>query len=34
VVNISWICSRSIFGNSINTEAVQTARIVIRRQGT
>ena len=34
VVNISWICSRSIFGNSINTEAVQTARIVIRRQGS
>ena len=34
VVNISWICSRSIFGNSINTEAVQTARIVIRRKGT
>jgi len=34
VVNISWICSRSIFGNNINTEAVQTARIVIRRQGS
>ena len=34
VENISWICSRSIFGNSINTESVQTARIVIRRQGT
>ena len=34
VVNISWICARSIFGNSINTESVQTARIVIRRQGT
>ena len=34
VVNISWICSRSIFGNNINTESVQTARIVIRRQGT
>jgi len=34
VVNISWICSRSIFCNSINTESVQTARIVIRRQGT
>jgi len=34
VVNISWVCSRSIFGNSINTESVQTARIVIRRQGT
>src|SRR5258708_18039169 len=34
VVNISWICSRSIFGNNINTESVQTARIVIRRQGS
>ncbi len=34
VVNISWLCSRSIFGIKATTESVQTARIVIRRQGT
>ncbi len=33
VVNISWICSRTIFGKKENTESVQTARIVIRKQG-
>ena len=34
VVNIAWVCSRSLFGNKENTESVQTARIVIRKQGT
>jgi len=34
VVNVSWICSRTIFGIKNNTESVQTARIVIRKQGT
>jgi hypothetical protein len=34
VVNVSWACSRSIFGRKENTESVQTARIVIRKQGT
>jgi hypothetical protein len=34
VVNVSWICSRSILGVKENTESVQTARIVIRKQGT
>jgi Tfp pilus assembly protein PilW len=34
VVNVSWMCSRSIFGRAENTESVQTARIVIRKQGT
>ena len=34
VVNVSWVCSRSIFGRKENTESVQTARIVIRKQGT
>ena len=33
VVNVSWNCSRSILGHRANTENVQTARIVIRRQG-
>jgi hypothetical protein len=34
VVNVSWLCSRTIFGRKENTESVQTARIVIRKQGT
>lgn len=34
VVNVSWNCSRTILGNKANTENVQTARIVIRKQGT
>jgi Tfp pilus assembly protein PilW len=34
VVDAAWNCSRTIFGVKANTENVQTARIVIRRQGT
>ena len=34
VVNVSWVCSRTILGRKQNTESVQTARIVIRKQGT
>jgi hypothetical protein len=33
VVNVSWICSRQIMNGMENTESVQTARIVIRKQG-
>lgn len=33
VVNVSWNCSRTILGTRMNTESVQTARIVIRKQG-
>src|SRR5262245_6003245 len=33
VVNVAWNCSRMILGHKANTENVQTARIVIRRQG-
>jgi hypothetical protein len=32
VVNVSWNCSRQILGSKVNTESVQTARIVIRKQ--
>ncbi len=34
VINVSWVCSRSLFGRKENTESVQTARIVIRKQGS
>ena len=32
LVSVSWICSRKIMGNRMNTESVQTAKIVIRKQ--
>jgi Tfp pilus assembly protein PilW len=34
VVNVTWKCSHTILGRVANTENVQTARIVIRKQGT
>lgn len=34
VVDVAWNCYREILGVKANTENVQTARIVIRRQGT
>lgn len=30
-VTVTWVCSRSILGSKINTESVQTAKIVIRK---
>jgi hypothetical protein len=30
LIDVSWICSRSIFGQKMNTEASQTARVAIR----
>ena len=32
LISVSWICSRSILGSKMNTESVQTAKIVIRKQ--
>jgi type II secretory pathway component PulJ len=32
LVQLSWICSRQIFGLKVNTESVQSAKIVIRKQ--
>ncbi|HWN96259.1 MAG TPA: prepilin-type N-terminal cleavage/methylation domain-containing protein [Methylomirabilota bacterium] len=32
VISVSWICSRTILGSKMNTESVQTAKIVIRKQ--
>lgn len=32
LISVSWICSRSILGSRLNTESVQTAKIVIRKQ--
>jgi Tfp pilus assembly protein PilV len=30
LIRVSWICSRTIFGLKMNTESVQSAKIVIR----
>jgi len=30
LIDVSWVCSRSYLGNPLNTESVQTARIVLR----
>jgi len=32
LISVSWICSRNILGSRLNTESVQTAKIVIRKQ--
>ncbi len=32
LVQVNWTCSRQIFGKKVNTESVQTAKIVIRKQ--
>jgi hypothetical protein len=34
LVNMSWSCSRSLFGTKWNTESVQTAKIVLRNRPT
>lgn len=31
-IDISWVCSRKVLNGLINTESIQTARIVIRKQ--
>ena len=32
IVQISWVCSRTLIGSLINSESVQSAKIVIRKQ--
>ena len=32
MVSISWVCSRQILGTKMNTESVQTAKIVLRKE--
>ncbi len=32
LINVTWTCSRQILGTAMNTENVQTAKIVIRKQ--
>jgi prepilin-type N-terminal cleavage/methylation domain-containing protein len=34
LISVSWICSRTILGSRLNTESVQTAKIVIRKENT
>ena len=32
LIEVSWKCSRNVMGTAFNTESVQTAKIVIRKQ--
>jgi hypothetical protein len=32
LINVTWTCSRKILGSTMNSESVQTAKIVIRKQ--
>jgi prepilin-type N-terminal cleavage/methylation domain-containing protein len=32
LINVTWTCSRKILGTTMNTENVQTAKVVIRKQ--
>ena len=32
LISVSWICSRTILGSKLNTESVQTAKIVFSKQ--
>jgi hypothetical protein len=32
VINVNWTCSRTILGTRVNTEQVQSAKIVIRKR--
>jgi type II secretory pathway component PulJ len=32
LISVSWICSRNILGSKLNTECVQTAKIIIRKE--
>jgi Tfp pilus assembly protein PilW len=31
IIQVSWICSRKLLGNLINTESIQSAKVVIRK---
>lgn len=32
LINVSWVCTRTILGSAINSESVQTAKVVIRKK--
>ena len=32
LINMTWKCSRTILGNKVNTESVQTAQVVLRNK--
>ncbi len=32
LISVSWVCSRNVLGNRMNTESVQTAKVVIRKE--
>ena len=32
LISVTWVCSRTVVGSKLNTESVQTAQIVIRKE--
>lgn len=32
LINVNWVCTRKILGSAVNSESVQTAKIVIRKK--
>ncbi|NBV25511.1 MAG: hypothetical protein EBS05_26825, partial [Proteobacteria bacterium] len=32
LIKLNWTCTRSIMGQAVNTESIQTAKIVLRKQ--
>lgn len=32
MINVNWVCTRKILGTAVNSESVQTAKIVIRKK--
>ena len=32
LIKMDWVCTRTIFGQKVNTESIQSAKIVIRKQ--
>lgn len=31
MINVSWVCTRKVLGTALNSESVQTAKVVIRK---
>ncbi len=34
LINVNWICSRTILGTKLTTESIQTAKVVLRKENS
>ena len=34
LINVNWVCSRTILGTKLTTESVQTAKVVLRKENS